>query len=40
MVASPTPPLWYGLIREPAWFQELLDLRTRLRIALRELGSA
>ena len=39
-VASPTPPLWYGLIREPAWFQELLDLRTRLRIALRELGSA
>jgi len=32
-------PLWFGLIREPAWFQELLDLRARVRIGLRELGA-
>ncbi len=31
------PPVWYGLLRDPAWFQELLDLRARVRIELREL---
>jgi hypothetical protein len=30
-------PLWLGLTREAAWFQELLDLRTRVRLALRAL---
>jgi len=33
------PPIWRGLTREPAWFQELLDLRSRVRIALRELDA-
>lgn len=39
-VEVPTPtgpaPLWFGLTRESAWFQELLDLRSRVRLALRE----
>jgi hypothetical protein len=30
-------PLWQGLTREPSWFQELLDLRARVRLGLREL---
>jgi hypothetical protein len=37
-VARPEPaPLWNGLTRDVVWFQELLDLRARLRIGLREL---
>jgi hypothetical protein len=32
------PPLWYGLTRDAAWFQELLDLRVRVRLGLRDLG--
>ncbi len=36
--AIPEPlPVWFGLLREPAWFQELLDLRARVRIELRDL---
>jgi len=36
--APPEPvPLWYGLTREAGWFQELLDLRARVRLGLREL---
>ncbi|MEQ1894282.1 MAG: hypothetical protein ABL998_17205 [Planctomycetota bacterium] len=30
-------PLWFGLTREASWFQELLDLRARVRLALRQL---
>jgi len=30
-------PLWFGLTREAPWFQELLDLRARVRLAVREL---
>jgi hypothetical protein len=30
-------PLWKGLTRDPVWFQELLDLRSRVRTGLREL---
>jgi len=30
-------PLWFGLTRESAWFQELLDLRSRVRLTLRAL---
>lgn len=30
-------PLWFGLTREAPWFQELLDLRARVRLTLREL---
>lgn len=30
-------PIWFGLTREAGWFQELLDLRTRARMGLREL---
>ena len=40
-VESQTPsepvPLWLGLTREASWFQELLDLRARVRLAQREL---
>ena len=32
-------PLWEGLTRQPGFRQELLDLRTRLRLALREDGA-
>jgi hypothetical protein len=32
-------PVWSGLTRESAWFQELLDLRVRVRLGLTELGS-
>jgi hypothetical protein len=32
-------PLWLGLTRDADWFQELLDLRARVRIGLRELES-
>src|SRR5262245_3078743 len=31
------PPIWFGLTREAGWFQELLDLRSKARIGLREL---
>jgi hypothetical protein len=34
---SAAAPVWLGLTREPAWFQELLDLRARVRLGLREL---
>jgi hypothetical protein len=30
-------PVWSGLTREGDWFQELLDLRARVRIGLRDL---
>jgi hypothetical protein len=30
-------PLWSGLTREAGWFQELLDLRVRVRLGLREI---
>jgi hypothetical protein len=30
-------PIWFGLTRESGWFQELLDLRARTRMGLREL---
>ena len=30
-------PIWFGLTREAGWFQELLDLRARARMGLREL---
>lgn len=30
-------PLWLGLTREAAWFQELLDLRVQARLGLRAL---
>jgi len=30
-------PIWFGLTREAGWFQELLDLRARSRLGLREL---
>lgn len=31
------PPLWFGLTREANWFQELLDLRARMRLGVRAL---
>ena len=33
--ARPPRP-WHGLLREEAWFQELLDLRTKAELKLRE----
>ncbi|MSR62296.1 MAG: hypothetical protein EXS08_07615 [Planctomycetes bacterium] len=33
-------PLWLGLTREASWFQELLDLRARIRMGLRDLEAA
>jgi hypothetical protein len=37
-IARPDPaPVWNGLTRDVVWFQELLDVRARLRIGLREL---
>ncbi len=30
-------PIWFGLTREAGWFQELLDLRARARMGLRDL---
>jgi hypothetical protein len=35
--ASEPLPLWFGLTREASWFQELLDLRAQVRLALRQL---
>ena len=35
--AQGSAPLWFGLTREAPWFQELLDLRSRVRLTLREL---
>jgi hypothetical protein len=32
-------PLWFGLTREAPWFQELLDLRARVRLSLRDLAA-
>ncbi len=31
------PPIWFGLTREATWFQELLDLRARVRLSVRAL---
>ena len=31
------PPIWFGLTRESGWFQELLDLRARVRLGVRQL---
>lgn len=31
------PPLWFGLTREAGWFQDLLDLRSRVRLGVRAL---
>lgn len=31
------PPLWFGLTREAGWFQDLLDLRARVRLGVRAL---
>jgi hypothetical protein len=34
------PALWFGLTRENGWLQELLDLRAKVRLALRQLDTA
>lgn len=38
--AEGEPALWLGLTREPGWLQELLDLRARVRLALRQIDAA